>query len=239
MTAEETDGCRIDSTYGTLGGRTRLASTLGADVTILRNQFGEVINLDQAGAAGEWSARIERDALGLEIDRLLPGGVRSKWTRDNLGRPTKQTTTVGDREHQSRSYEWGLDSRLKSLTLSGQGRFEFEHDAVGNLAAATYPNGRRDLRLPDAVGNLFRTELWRDREYGPAGQLLRSGSMVYSYDGDGNLIEKRNVATFAGWRYDWNAAGMLTTVHRPDGKTVTFTYELTLGPFTQRHRAAG
>ena len=96
---------------------------------------------------------------------------------------------------------------------------------MGNLAAATYPNGRRDLRLPDAVSNLFRTELWRDREYGPAGQLLRSGSMVYGYDGHGNLIEKRNVATFAGWRYDWNAAGMLTTVHRPDGKTVTFTYD--------------
>ena len=102
---------------------------------------------------------------------------------------------------------------------------------MGNLAAATYPSGQQDLRLPDAVGNLFRTKERGDREYNPAGQLLRSGYTTYTYDGEGNLIE-RTVGE-AGvrrhdrgkWQYRWNGAGRLTEVLRPDGDVVTFTYD--------------
>jgi hypothetical protein len=32
-----------------------------------------------------------------------------------------------------------------------------QNDALGNLAAARYADGKVDLRMPDAVGNLFRT----------------------------------------------------------------------------------
>ena len=32
-----------------------------------------------------WQVDFERDALGLEVARLLPGGVRSSWQRDTVG----------------------------------------------------------------------------------------------------------------------------------------------------------
>lgn len=46
--------------------------------------------------------------------------------------------------------------------------------AVRNLAATTFGDGTRQLRLPNAVGNLFTSADRKDRRYGPAGQLLES-----------------------------------------------------------------
>ena len=66
--------------------------------------------------------------------------------------------------------------------------------------SATWPrlstaDGRIDLRMPDAVGNLFKKQDRSGRKYGPAGQLLESqaenGTVTrYEYDAEGNLLEK-------------------------------------------------
>ena len=132
---------------------------------------------------------------------------------------------VGGRASHSRRYQWDHNNRLKSLLINNRERFEYEHDAVGNLAAATYPDGKKDYRLPDAVGNLFRSKDGKDREYGPAGQLLRSGKVFYDYDAEGRLIRKRDLDKGGTWRYAWNEAGMLRLVLRPDGQPVSFTYD--------------
>jgi YD repeat-containing protein len=67
-------------------------------------------------------------------------------------------------------------------------------DGLGNLVGAAYADGKIDLRMPDAVGNLFRTPNKKDRKYGPAGQLLESkgtdGVTTYEYAPEGNLVKK-------------------------------------------------
>jgi len=72
-----------------------------------------------------------------------------------------------------------------------------------------------DLRMPDAVGNLFKTSNKRDRKYGPAGQLLQSkgpdGITKYEYDPEGNLA-KKILPDGGEWQYEWNGAGMLARV---------------------------
>ena len=129
---------------------------------------------------------------------------------------------------------------------AARGPVRYEHDALGNLAAATYEDGRVDLRMPDAVGNLFRTQDRTDRKYGPAGQLLESrepdGRVVtYEYDPEGNLVKKTEVDAAPQlarvWTYHWNGAGMLTKVVRPDGETVTFTYDALARRFSKTYRA--
>jgi RHS repeat-associated protein len=85
-----------------------------------------------------------------------------------------------------------------------------------------------DLRMPDAVGNLFKTADQKDRKYGPAGQLLESlskaGITRYTYDPEGNLVLK-TLPDGSQWKYEWDAAGMLAKVLRPDGNEVTFGYD--------------
>ena len=80
------------------------------------------------------------------------------------------------------------------------------------------------MRLPDAVGNLYQSEDRKDRAYGKAGQLIRSKGAEYRYDSDGNLIEKANI-NGDKWQYEWNAAGMLKRVIRPDKNVVAFKYD--------------
>lgn len=223
---KETQGAFVvESVYDKSGLRVGLSSSLGAQLRIGRNLMGDVENMGIENESMKgWSAAFERDQTGLEIERKLPGGVRNRWERDKLGRPLLQETSAGNgRAVRKRDYLWDVNYRLLELT-DEKGSIRFEHDAFGNLAAASYPDGETELRMPDAVGNLFRTRDRSDRKYGAAGQLLESESARYDYDTEGNLIRKSR-RDGSVWHYEWNAAGMLRRVIRPDGDAVSFTYD--------------
>ena len=95
-----------------------------------------------------------------------------------------------------RQHSWDIGDRLRAVFDSQYGTARYTHDRLGNLAVAAYDEGTpKEFRMPDAVGNLFRTEDRSDREYGPAGQLLKSTDAKgrvyrYDYDAEGNLIRK-------------------------------------------------
>jgi RHS repeat-associated protein len=215
----------VASAYDTLGQRVRMRSSLGADQTIERNVTGDVT----AVSAGGFTARFTRDAIGQELTRDLPGGVHARWHRDHLGRPVRHQIRAAAGAVRDRTYTWDVDDRLRAVTDALTGPIEYQHDALGQLTATHYPDGRLELRMPDAVGNLFHTTTRTDRTYGPAGQLLESTDNTgrrtrYTYDPEGNLTSKQT-SDGETWTYHWNATGHLTHVTRPDGTTVTFTYD--------------
>ena len=218
---EQQGDVTVESVYDSLNMRTAVRSSLGADFTYARNAMGDVSQVN----AGDFQVRFQRDALGLELEREFSGGLHSRWSRDRLGRPTKQETfTGGGQMQRTRTYQWGVNDRLQQIQDSQRGLTRFGHDELGNLAWSENPDGSTLFRMPDAVGNLFRTKERTDRQYGPAGQLLRSGTTRYHYDTEGNLIRKSE-AGGKEWLYEWNASGMLNKVTRPDGETVIFTYD--------------
>jgi RHS repeat-associated protein len=211
----------VQSAYDELGNRVAITSNLGADISHEYDIMGD----QQSLKAGGWQASFERDALGLETLRNLPGGIKSQWKRDSLGRPVAHNIASGvGHTSRHRSYRWDVNDRLKEITDSVSGTRQFTHDAFGNLASTLYRDGFEELRMPDAVGNLYRTLDRKDRKYGPAGQLLEANGTKYSYDPEGNLIEKRE-KDGKTWQYAWNASGMLKSVTRPDGNTVEFIYD--------------
>ena len=125
------------------------------------------------------------------------------------------------------------------------GRTSYANDAVGNLMSARYEDGTDDYRMPDAVGNVFRSRDRRDREYGKGGRILRDRHYDYLYDVEGNLILKtprrgltqhpnhevsEESGTHIAWQigdyaYEWYGNGMLKEVRLPYGKTVRFEYD--------------
>ena len=207
----------IASEYDAQGLRTRITSSLGLDQTILRDARGDVVKI--ATASNQFEALFERDQQGLEIQRSLPGGIRSRWTRDKLGRPTKHEVFSGKQSHSSKTYFWGLNDRLLKLIDSLNRETVFQHNAAGNLISARYGDNTFELRTPDAMGNLFKTIQCDDREYGPAGQLLAvhssKGTTRYNYDVEGNLVRKLEPNNRV-WCYEWNGAGHMAKVIRPD-----------------------
>jgi RHS repeat-associated protein len=247
-TTKELQGAEwVSSAYDALGARREVRSSKGLFQRIRRNATSEVTSVDattsgvapQSGGAqsdssaalagqASFSAAFTRDRMGLEIERALPGGIRALWRRDTLGRPLEQQVSRGGQNVGARQYTWDVGDRLKRVIDAFTGPIEYSHDVFGNLEAATGGDGHVELRVPDAVGNLFRTRDRSDRLYGPAGQLLEArgerGVTRYEYDAEGNLAKKLE-ADGAVWKYRWNASGMLTEVERPDGKRVTFEYD--------------
>ncbi|MEZ6062402.1 MAG: DUF6531 domain-containing protein [Planctomycetaceae bacterium] len=222
----------VSSKYDALGMRIEMKSCFGAVQTIDRGVTGNVTGFQFADAATDpattlWQTQIQRDQTGLELERSLPGGIRSRWERDRLGRPVRHQILSATGERRNVAYEWDINDRLRTIVDAHHGTTVFRHDELGNLASATYADGSVELRMPDAVGNLFRTQDRSDRRYGPAGQLLEAktddGIIRFEYDAEGNLI--RRSTPQGDWHYVWNAAGMLKSVTRPDGEVVEFEYD--------------
>jgi RHS repeat-associated protein len=227
----------VASEYDARGFRTAMSSSMKAKLDIERNAMGDVTALSsEAGFA----TRIERDLLGLELGRDLPGGAQSRWQRDKLGRPIQHEIHTRNGVIRARSYHWERNDRLKLVVDALRGPTRYDHDAFANLAVATTAPGTREVRMPDAVGNLFKRDDRRDRTYGPAGQLLESidarGRITrYVYDHEGNLIEKRE-GEHRTWKYTWDGTGMLSEVQRPDGTMVRFEYDALGRRVAKHHR---
>lgn len=225
------DGYSVTCRYGHDGRRNHIKSSLGADILLQRDVTGDVTGI-QARAQGvdsPWTAQIERNLLGLEIERTLPGGVKSSWIYDKAGMPETHTVSSHERIIRRRNYRWDANQRLKQLTNSiNGGMVKFGHDDFGNLAWAQYENGEYDYRLPDKAGNLHRTQAGNDRKYAPGGRLMETPDARFSYDEEGRLIKKVLSTAPLGcttWEYAWYANGMLKSVLRPDGRSVEFRYD--------------
>ena len=215
----------VESEYGALGLRMRMRSSLAAEQVIERNAMGDV---EKVASGGGFDIGFRRDELGLELERSLPGGLRSKWERDKLGRPVRHQVESCGKVLRAVGYSWEPNDRLKMVIDAIKGPTKYGHDELGNLSWAQYADGAVDLRMPDAVGNLFRTEERTDRKYGPAGELREAhgprGVTRYFYDPEGNLVEKHCPGEEV-WQYEWNGSGMLAVVRRPDGTCVEFEYD--------------
>ncbi|MCJ8289628.1 MAG: RHS repeat protein [Crocinitomicaceae bacterium] len=215
---------RIENTYNRVGERIGLTSNLGADIKISRNKHGQILNTEASQGESTWKVDITRNLLGLEIERNLPGAVTSSWQRDKNGRPTHHSVSANEQQHTKKRYKWDVNDRLRSIEdILKNELVHFEHDVLGNLSGAGYSDGSWDYKLPDEIGNLFKTKEKTDRQYGKAGQLLKDETYTYTYDEVGNLTEKTSITE--KWRYQWSQSGMLKKVIRPDRKHVDFTYD--------------
>lgn len=214
------------------GLRIGMESSLGAKQTITRNVLGDVVGLVARQGARRWEAAIVRDALGLEVDRQLPGGTRSYWWRDALGRPTQHWVGKERELVRGRRYAWDVDDRIDAIVEEGlgdgDGERRFEHDARGIVVSTTQPSGRVDVRAADEVGNLFRTATREDREFGPTGELRKErtpeGVRTHRYDSEGNLVRTEEPDGRV-WTYAWDGAGRLRKVVTAAGEEVTFDYD--------------
>jgi RHS repeat-associated protein len=171
-----------------------------------------------------WKAIIKRDALGQETERRLPGGVTRRWERDRFGRPTVHRVLREQQQVSAVEYRWRSEEQLAALIDAKAGPTYFTHDERSYLVAATGPDGREQVRAPDAVGNVYRSLEHTDRSYGKGGRLQELGGARYVHDDDGQLIEKKRPDS-SPWRYAWDHDGQLREVTRPDGQKVTFAYD--------------
>ena len=221
---ETCNGETVASTYDVANSRTRITSTLGADIEAEYSLMGDLVS---SGDDGGWQNDYRRDVFGLETARDFGGGLLSHTERDGRGRVVSHKMERNNRRLTEKSYLWGVNDKLLSVVTDGK-ETRYGYDGWGNLSKAFFEDGSVEYRNPDKSGNLFETLERQDRKYAKGGQLVKTKDWEYRYDREGNLVRKKGIAgSVAGqvWRYEWSSAGMLAKVKRPDAREVTFKYD--------------
>lgn len=185
----------VESEYDRYGGRTKVRSSLGADISLGYDSFGLVSSIDARGNHAEdtpaWQSDIRRDEAGREVERFATGGIRVTTDYDDMGMVRSRNVYSDGRHTGFRSYRWDVGARLMSMRCNMLSEpVMFDYDAVGNLIRGDYGMFDRIFRTPDIVGNLYRNENRKDRTYDRGGRILNDGEYNYRYDCEGNLVQK-------------------------------------------------
>lgn len=216
----------VCSVYNELGMRNNLTTSFGANIKIGRDVIGDINFLESESL----NVSFKRDMFGQELERDFSDILKVRWKRDVIGRPVRfETLTKDGSISRERCYHWENIDRLSRIKDSKNGLTVFGHDLLGNLSWVKSPNDRTLYKMPDTVGNLYRTRSQDDRDYGPGGNLIRDKNIFYYYDGEGNLIRKVDDIG-REWKYKWNSSGFLQEIIRPDKEVVIFAYD----PFGRR-----
>ena len=161
---------------------------------------------------------------------------------DKIGRPTHQRVRHNGQTLYDKSYTWGDNlCLLRTFDTINRRSVRYDYVAFGSLSGAVYGDGSHQWRNPDLMGNVYDSPDRTDRSFGRGGQLREDRKWRYYYDSHGNLVLKtmrrmepsHNAKArdeFLQWQsgdyaYTWQGNGMLRSVTRPDGKTVTFRYD--------------
>ncbi|MFY0519801.1 RHS repeat domain-containing protein [Lysinibacillus sp. UGB7] len=217
----------IASSYDELGNRSQITSSLGAKIDVARNELGNVAQITASRLEQEnWTVTMMYNELGQEIERILPGDVIGKWQFDITGRPTHHRTSSQNRNTRRRVYNWDVNHQLRSMVNELTGvKVTYGYDEFSNLVWSNQ-GGQFDFlhRSVDDVGNLYETKEKTDRVYGAGSRLLETKEATFSYDEEGNLVQKveKNGDT---WKYEYYGNGMMSKVIKPDKTEVTFKYD--------------
>jgi RHS repeat-associated protein len=253
--SEKQGAYEVEKQYDTDGNCVLTTSNLGANINMdytvdgFLEKMSASIKTDTENA--QWESIWKRDDNGLELHRQLSGQVAVKTERDQLGRVTRRSIGVHNVEQSRSRYEWAKGNKLTRIVNElTQAKANFDYDAFDNLISATYTEKKETetiYRVPDKIGNLFKTKDRSDRHYNKGGQLASDPSYYYHYDAEGNLIFKEyktndNIdallhheyarehkitikGSATGYLYKWAANGMLQQVTNPGGVTTQFHYD--------------
>ncbi|WP_353117752.1 DUF6531 domain-containing protein [Myroides odoratus] len=219
------NGQKVQSTYDAYGRRLGLHSSLGADFEHQFDAWGNVVESQY----NDWKVIREYDPFGRECLRMYEGGMQQTWEYDPLGRlvtqgVNKQGPLSRGVPQFYREYSWDVGGVLKQITDQGQKHTRYQRDKRGFLQQIIYQGKEVEERGVDTTGNLYQQLNCKDRIYSK-NRLQETKKNKYSYDKEGFLTEKIEKSTGKKWTYQWNGAGMLKQVIRPDGYAVYFQYD--------------
>ncbi|MFH0803311.1 MAG: RHS repeat-associated core domain-containing protein [bacterium] len=227
LTSVVTRGETVNYTYDNVGNPLSVENPGSSQIT---NYVYDVLNRLSQVSHNDRVFQNVYDAAGRLTNRLYPNGIATnyeynecnwltlmahvqqnpllsfQYTHDNVGNRTSKTITDGQGQ-----YVWG-----------------YEYDALYRLVTETYPDTHTVTYTYDQNGNrLTRTENGNtiNSVYDNADQLLTAGPLEFSYDGNGNQVQKvdhsQGDAT-TGFMYDYE--NLLAQITFPDTTTESYLY---------------
>jgi RHS repeat-associated protein len=240
------DGQKVGYTYDAVGNRIKLTYPDGKMTSYSYDIINRLIG------ATDWEGHTTSyayDANGNLISMSYPNGMKTEYSYDGDDRLVKLINKNETRVISS--FEYTLDSVGNRLRVDEQflGRFEsedmefegaqpltttYEYDNLYRLTKVNYPFNRSTGYSYDSMGNRISmittingTDSTIDYTYDAADRLLQSGNIIYSYDNNGNLIEKReNAGQVMSYSYDGaNRLKSISTLYGTQRDLYNFGYD--------------
>lgn len=228
ITKESGGGREVRSRYDALGRRVAVDTSVGLSLRIERDALGHTMKM--VATLGERTLEIgfARDAGGHEVERLLPGNLELRFTRDGLGRMTRRALHREGRELSHLELGYAGLGRLVRIH-DGHGRpLDHVHDLRGRLVKA---GGL--VRALDALGRVYRTEERDDHRYDGV-RLEECYGNRYEHDGAGRRVARIDALDEA-IRYEWEGQGRLVRVRLGETERISYDYD-GLGRLVRRRR---
>lgn len=130
------------------------------------------------------------------------------------------------------SLEYSYDSvgQLSSVADSF-GAHQYSYDSDGRLISVVHPSSgalaiQNESFTYDAMGNRTADAIRSSYAYDADNKLLSDSAYSYTYDNNGNLIDRRNKSTNEETKYYYNGANQLVRVELPNERGVQYRYDV-------------
>ncbi len=180
--------------------------TQAGSLTFARDpQGGSLLGTSQGAVTHEFTYNAFAERVSITATALGQAIYSESMTRDRLGRiVTRDQTILGD-DH---SFGYQYDSRRRLAHVQRDGAsIDYTYDANGNRLTRT-ADGNTATSTYDA----------RDRE-------LTRGPLQFSYNGNGELSSRHNIATGEETTYAYDDFGRLRRVNLPSGSVIDYVLD--------------
>lgn len=223
---ETVNGYSVMSTYDNLGRLTKLSSGVtGQEIEYQYDFLGRTRQIEIGVGSGR-KIHYQRDCMGQETSRMMPGGITVNWDRDLIGRIESQS--VSSTHDMAQRYIWGANDRLQALIDPFQRQTEYSYDKKGRLQSSRHASGYSNGRFYDKAGNVYRLPGLKDRKYDLGGRLVtlsdNNCTVQYQYSDVGNRLSETGTDGRTV-RYQWSTSGDLQSVKDNTGRDVRFEYD--------------
>ena len=231
------NGHVIERSFDAVGDLLQLRSASGLQIDY---RFDANSRLSQFTVNGHEKTVLERDALGSEIQRTLPGRITLNQDFDGMGRLIEQalfspSSFDTPKALIKRNYTYDK-AQLVGINDQHWGKTKYVYDPSERLIQALRENGASETFQYDDNDNITVIEQGDKRanlSYGAGDRLVSKDNIFFDYDDQGRLIKKKETlenGEIREWQYKWDALDQLSSVTNPDGETWQYTYD----PFGRR-----
>lgn len=171
------------------------------------------------------------DAAGRRTTTDYPNGIRASFAY-NVASELSQVVhrrTADNAAIAFANYTYNSVGAVTSMQ-DMDGTHAYGYDALYQLISAAHPTSsyipeKNETFSYDPVGNRGADSISSNYVYDAANQLTSNSSYTFTYDSNGNLTAKTNVATSQTTNYIFDDEDQLTQITFPDGNMLAFKYD--------------
>ncbi|WP_231607038.1 cadherin-like domain-containing protein [Crocosphaera watsonii] len=224
------NGRSLSYTYDGIGRRTQIQDQDGNTVNYIYYDAGRLTGLTDG--ENQTIVSYTYDTVGRLSQETKGNGTYTTYTYDANSRIIDLIHYGADDTVNSRfDYTYDVEGRIIQVdTLDGT--WDYTYDATSQLNNAVFTSTNANITdqnltyVYDAVGNRIRTIVngeTTNYQSNNLNQYTSSGTVVYKYDTDGNLISKTDGDQI--WTYTYDADNTLVSVMEPDGSQTQYEYD--------------